>query len=204
MNQKQTPAGRSAHPNPDAADRFLPRRVAAGFTLIEMLVVLAIGSLLVAMAIPSLQAMIRSAQLVAVSNSFVSTLHLARSEAIKRNGRVVLCKTADGIVCTDAGGWEQGWVVFHDLNNNGVREPTETIVHRQHPLPAHLVLRGNANLAGYVSFAPSGATKLIGGGFQAGTLTLCHQMPEARQARQIILNAAGRPRVRTSTVESCP
>lgn len=201
----QTPAYPGTRPVPDPQDviELLPRGAAGGFTLVELLVVMAIGSLLMAIAIPSMQPMIHSAQLIAASNSFVSSLHLARGEAIKRNGRVVLCKTADGLACTDAGGWDQGWIVFHDANNNGARELTEVIVHRQHALSARLILRGNTNLAGYVSFAPTGSTKLVGGGFQAGTLTLCHQMLEGRQARQIILNAAGRPRVRTSTVETC-
>ncbi len=183
--------------------RHLGCHFARGFTLVEMLAVMAIGSLLITLAVQSLQPLIQSAQLTAASNTFVSTLHLARSEAIKRNARVVLCKTADGIACAGAGGWEQGWIVFHDANNNGLRESSETIVHRQQPLSARLVLRGNANLAAYVSFAPSGATKLVGGGFQAGTLTLCHQIPERHEARQIILNAAGRPRVRNSTLDSC-
>jgi type IV fimbrial biogenesis protein FimT len=199
----ETPACPARTAAPPDSIRHMRRQLAQGFSLVEMLAVMAIGSLLITMAVQSLQPLIQSAQLTAASNTFVSTLHLARSEAIKRNARVVLCKTADGIACTGEGSWEQGWIVFHDANNNGLRESTETIVHRQQPLSARLVLRGNANLAAYVSFAASGATKLVGGGFQAGTLTLCHQMLERREARQIILNAAGRPRVRNSTLESC-
>ena len=63
-------------------------------------------------------------------------------------------------------------------------------------------LSGNQNVSRYVSFTPTGATRLIGGGFQAGTLTVCRESAEAGEARQIILNAVGRPRVQRSTVAS--
>ena len=47
----------------------------------------------------------------------------------------------------------------------------------------------------------NGATKLVGGGFQAGTLTLCRQSGRAGEGRQIILNAVGRPRVQKVALE---
>lgn len=174
-----------------------------GFSLIELLVAISIAALLVTIAAPSLAQLVTSLQLSAASNTFVSGLHLARSEAIKRNGRVVLCKTSDGIVCADTGGWEQGWIIFHDANNNSLRENAEQIIHRQLALPASLRMTGNLNVATYVSFVPTGGTKLAGGGFQAGTLTLCRESLSAGDARQIILNAAGRPRVQKITIPSC-
>ena len=54
-----------------------------------------------------------------------------------------------------------------------------------------------------MSFVPTGATKLVGGGFQAGTLTVCWESGQTSHARQIILNAAGRPRVRAFTASAC-
>lgn len=178
-------------------------RLTFGFTLIEMMVVVAISALLVTIAVPSFTGLIASIQLTSASNVFVSGLHVARSEAIKRNARVVLCKTGNGIFCASDGGWEQGWMIFHDANNNSVRENTEQIIHRELALQASLKLTGNLNLASYVSFASTGATKLASGGFQAGTLTLCRQSLSVSEARQIILNAAGRPRVQKSTLPNC-
>lgn len=174
-----------------------------GVTLVEMLVVMGIAALLSFIAIPSMSAMVDSVKLSSASNIFVSGLYLARGEAIKRNGRVVLCKSATGVTCASNGGWEQGWIVFHDVNNNGAREDTEQIVRREQALSASLRFTGNLNVASYVSFAPSGATRLVSGGFQAGTLTLCHQSTQAGEARRIVLNAVGRPRVHKTAVDSC-
>src|SRR5688572_2595220 len=101
--------------------RLPSRSRAHGFTLIEMLAVVAVIGVLAVVSIPSLKTAFNSVRLSSATNVFVSGLHLARSEAIKRNARVVLCKSANGDACSAGGGWEQGWIVFHDANNNGAR-----------------------------------------------------------------------------------
>jgi len=176
---------------------------ACGFTLVELLVVGAIASVLAAVGVPSWRAFAGKLQVSAATDAFVSGLHLARSEAIKRHDRVALCKSADGAACADAGGWDQGWIIFHDGNNNGTREEPEPILRRQQALAPALRLSGNLQVAQYVSFVPTGATKLVAGGFQAGTLTVCWESGRTVQGRQIILNAAGRPRVRPFTGAGC-
>ncbi len=174
-----------------------------GFTLVELTVVVAIAAVLAVVGVPSWLAFSQKLQVTGVSDAFVASLHLARSEAIKRHDRVALCKSADGVSCTATGGWDQGWIIFHDRNNNGRREDAEQILRRQQALPAALRLSGNLTVAEYVSFVPTGATKLVGGGFQAGTLTVCWESGQTSHARQIILNAAGRPRVRAFTASAC-
>lgn len=181
----------------------LPQRAARGFTLTELLVVLTIVAVLATVGMPSMAAITDSIRLSSASNVFLSNLHLARSEAIKRNGRVVLCKSADGVSCAGSGGWEQGWLVFHDANNNGTLDSGESVIERAQPLAGNLRLTGNLNVASYVSFVSTGATKLVGGGFQAGSLTLCRQSASGGEARQIILNAAGRPRIQRVAVDTC-
>ena len=174
-----------------------------GFTLVELVLVVAIAAVLATVGVPSWRALSEKLQLTGVSDAFVASLHLARSEAIKRQDRVALCKSADGIFCAPSGGWDQGWIIFHDRNNNGRREEPEQILRRQQALPVALRLTGNLSVAEYVSFVPTGATKLVGGGFQAGTLTVCWESGRTAEARQIILNAAGRPRVRAVTGSAC-
>jgi type IV fimbrial biogenesis protein FimT len=179
------------------------RQPSKGFTLLEMLVVTVIAAVLVGIAVPSLAGVMNSIKLSSASNSFLSYLHLARSEAIKRNARVALCKSADSLTCTSVGGWAQGLLVFHDRNNNGLLEAGETVIQRSQPFPSTLRMVGNLNIARYISFAGTGATQLVGGGFQAGTLTLCRESHSAGQGRQIILNAVGRPRVQKVQVTAC-
>jgi type IV fimbrial biogenesis protein FimT len=175
----------------------------SGFTLLELLVAVTALLVLLLVAAPSMSALANSVKLTSASNSFLSHIYLARSEAIKRNGRVVLCKSSDGATCATSGGWEQGWIVFHDTNNNGIVDGEELVIARQQALPAAIKFTGNQNVAKYVSFEPTGSTRLAGGGFQAGTLTLCRQSAASNEARQIILNAVGRPRVQKLEIASC-
>jgi type IV fimbrial biogenesis protein FimT len=153
--------------------------------------------------IPSMTALMNSNKLTAATNALMSSMRLARSEAFKRNSRVVLCKSRDGVGCVTAGGWEQGWLVFHDANGDGVHDQGEVVIERGNPLPNSLRLTGNSTVSKYVSFVASGSTRLMGGGFQAGTLTVCNQSLEHGEARQIVLNAVGRPRVQRVAVSSC-
>jgi type IV fimbrial biogenesis protein FimT len=175
----------------------------AGFTLVEALVVMAIASALVALAAPSYRTLADSIRLTSASNAFLAHLYLARSEAIKRNARVVLCKSFDGTACASTGGWEQGRVVFHDANNNGLLDAGEQVLAVEAGLHADLRLVGNQNVAKYVSFDSTGSTRLVGGGFQAGTLTLCRHSRSPGEARLIVLNAVGRPRIRKGSVDDC-
>lgn len=178
-----------------------PRDAQRGFTLVELLISLAVMAVLMTFAVPSFHSLMDSSKLTAASNALLSSMHLARSEAIKRGARVVLCKTANGFVCAERGGWEQGWIVFHDANNNGERDGNEVVIQRIQPLAASLRLTGNSTVAKYVSFVSTGGTKQVGGGFQAGTLTVCNE--SAGEARKIVLNAVGRPRVQKVSSTSC-
>ena len=174
-----------------------------GINLVELMVVLSIAAVSIGVCVPSMTALIKSVQLSSASNDLLWGVLMARSEAIRRNGRAVICNSADGSTCARSGGWEQGWIVFHDSNNNGLRETGEAIVQRAQSLPDDLRVTGNFNVARYISYAPDGTTKLVGGGFQSGRLTVCRQSTDGGEARQIILGAGGRPRVQKTTVDTC-
>ena len=143
-----------------------------------------------------------SSKLTSASNALLSSIYLARSEAIKRHGRVVICTTVDGTTCAASGGWEQGWIVFGDTNNNGVRDSGEPIIERIQSLPT-MRLTGNSPVAKYVSYIATGSTRLIGGGLQAGTVTVCAEPGTSDQARQIVVSSAGRPRIQKVSASAC-
>ena len=174
-----------------------------GYTLTEVLVTLALAALLSTAAFSVARSVGASMKLAAFSNGFLAHLQLARSEAIKRRGPVVLCKSTDGTACAADGGWDQGWIVFEDANGNGTREAPEPVLQQLGGLPPGFRLQGNLNVARYVSFAPTGATRTSAGAFQAGTLTICRVSGEPTQARQIVINAVGRPRVQKLELPSC-
>ena len=160
-------------------------------------------AVLAAIGVPAMAKLIDSTRLTFYANDFLSAMYLARSEAIKRNGRASLCKSSTGFSCSTDGGWEQGWIVFRDQNSSGSVEPGEVVVHRTQALPVGFRLVGNQTLANYISFAPSGRTRLVSGAFQAGTLTLCKQSRGRGEARQIVINNAGRARVNREREHEC-
>jgi len=179
------------------------RKIQSGFTLVELAIVLAIISILLGSAMPALADYVQSIRVRSATSDLYSAIVFARSEAIKSNQRVVLCKSADGATCADKGGWEQGWIAFVDADDSGVRSANEAIVVRGQPMGGALRVTGNGSMARYVSYAPDGIAKLVGGGFQAGTITICRQSLAATEARQIIVNAGGRPRVQQAQVADC-
>ena len=174
-----------------------------GFTLVELLVSLAIGSILMSLTVPAMTGMLNTQKAISATNALFAGLNLARSEAIKRNARAVLCKTANGLTCTSSGGWEQGWILFHDLNNNAALDAGEEVLRQQGPASAGIRLAGNLPIANYVSYTPIGTAKLISGAFQAGTFTLCMESSGSADVRQIVLSGTGRARAQKGAARDC-
>lgn len=176
----------------------------SGATLLELMVLLAVTAILLSIGIPSFASFTNSSHLASATNELVSSLHLARSEAIKRNSRAVLCKSESGLTCSASGGWQQGWIVFHDANNNAALDASEAVILTRHAFPAGLRLTGNRWVSSYISYGPSGATTTISGVLQVGTLTLCTESGVPGMARQVVISSSGRPRTSKITLASCP
>ena len=110
------------------------RRHVAGFTAIELMVVVSIVAILAALAGPSFTPLIENWRVRESAEQLQSTLHYARSEAIKRGGRVVIQKIPNNTNgCTTASGtraWDCGWIVCHDTNDNGTCNAAEPVLQR--------------------------------------------------------------------------
>lgn len=108
------------------------RRRSKGFTLIEIMVVVAIMAILLALAAPSFTTMIESWRVKQTAESLRSTLYYARSEAIKRGGNITVRKHPTGTngcpLGVGANAWDCGWFVFADTNNNGSLSAGEEVL----------------------------------------------------------------------------
>lgn len=97
---------------------------AAGFTVLELLIVMAIAVVMMSFGMPSFVDFTRNVRGGSAMNTLTSDIHLARSEAVKRNSRVLLCAraTATSSSCSAApvtSTWMNGWLVCYDGDSDG-------------------------------------------------------------------------------------
>jgi len=174
-----------------------------GLTLVEVLAVLAVASIVIGAGAPGLRPLADALRVRAASAQLLSELNHARAEAIRRNARVVVCKSRDGQNCAADGRWDQGWIVFHDANNNAVRDAGEAVVRQVEAAPEGLRIVGNETVSDYLSFTGFGGPRLTSGAFQAGTITVCRASTQAGEGRQLVVNSVGRARLQKAMLASC-
>jgi len=176
-----------------------------GFTLIELMVTLTIAGILLAIGVPSFNAFIKNSSLTTGVNELVGALNLARSEAVKRGSRVTVCKSANQTSCTNSNGWEQGWIIFTDENNNAAYNPTgtppETLIRVHAALNSAITATSSAPVSNYVSYIASGRSQQTGGGSQSGNIRLCDDR-SGNIGKNLAISLSGR--VRATSGASCP
>lgn len=101
-----------------------------GFSLVESLVVVAVIGLMLSLAVPNVQRLLASRQVLAAAQAFVRDMAWARSEALKRSLRIGICTSVNGVVCANQG-WAHGWIVFVDDNGNGVLDGSDELLRVQ-------------------------------------------------------------------------
>jgi type IV fimbrial biogenesis protein FimT len=117
---------------------------ARGFTLIELMVVVAIVAILASLAVPSFMGLLANSTVAKGVNAFMADMRYGRGEAMRRGKNVTVCRSANPLaavpVCSAGdglavGGWMEGWVIFEDLNGNGqFNAATDTVLRAQEGL----------------------------------------------------------------------
>ena len=158
-----------------------------GFSLIDSLTTLAIVAIVSTTAVPSLSKFIASNRLATQVNTFVANINLARTEAVKRGKRVVMCRSGDAENCQRTAGWHVGWIVFEDDNVNREHDNDETILRIQGAFNGNTTVSSGRRRR--IAFQTIGTTP----GTNA-TYTFCApDYPDL--ARAIILSNTGRARL---------
>ncbi|MGE6161128.1 type IVa pilus pseudopilin TppE [Aeromonas salmonicida] len=161
----------------------------SGFSLIELMVTIAIVSILLTLGIPSLSAVLRNITLTTQANNFVAAINLARSEAIRRNTAVTLSASASNLTQHH---WESGWQIWVDSNGNGTLDNGELL--RLFPDMGSGTLISNTSL---LRFSGDGFLD----GRQQATQVFSLQPPDcaAEPARDIMITPAGRPSIQETS-----
>ncbi|MFZ6767718.1 GspH/FimT family pseudopilin [Undibacterium sp. Di26W] len=167
-----------------------------GFTLIELMVTIVIFAVLSAIAVPGLKAFIIGARMRTQSSDVIGAINLARSEAVKRNSGVTICRSANGTTCQAAGSnWAAGWIVFADPNYDGVVNSGETVIRAYPALSGNTTAVGSGGSAQNLVFTGLGRPLPT---FTGGKITMCPPSGDDQSnCRTVCVNSQGRPRVDT-------
>lgn len=158
----------------------------AGVTLIELIFTVAILATLMSISLPALGNLLQSAQARGARGSLLTSLSLARMNAVSRYKNVAVCPSADHAQCDDSLWWQNGWIVFEDADRDGRRSDKETLIEVVQAQSGTAI----ASTVGrkYVSFRSDGSAT----GTNV-TYTICDKRGVA-QATMLVINNGGRVR----------
>jgi type IV fimbrial biogenesis protein FimT len=164
-------------------------RFVTGFTLLELLITVAVGAIVLGLGVPMMGSLLAANRVAGQVNALRGALALTRSEAIRRNTQVVLCKSADGKHCGRKQAWSRGWMVYVDRNENHTREEKEPVVLVHGALSkGHTLNYRGFGSHNYIVYRPTGYTQMN------GTFEICAtNAPDFSKA--LILMKTGRVRL---------
>lgn len=182
-----------------------------GFTLIELMITLAIAAIVMSIGIPSFREVIRNNRIMTQTNELVTALNLARIEAVKRGIPVTICKasypgnaTAPPTACSTSASWNDGWIIYADPGaNNGTITTSEgdEILRVKEAMATGFKLGIGGTFANWVAYLPTGSSR-GSGGLANDKFSLCLD-GNASTGREINVNTAGRVWVKQGA-SSCP
>jgi len=162
------------------------------------MITLAIAAILSSLAAPSFTNMIKDNRMTTQFNELLTSMSLARSEAIKRGLPVTACKSDDQDAAPSCGGnWEDGWIVFVDNNSDGSIDAGEEIIQMTSALSGGNTLNFGRNRVTYRADA-------LAIGF-TGTFTLCDDRKNSDRKGLVVSNT-GRVRqaIAADALNNCP
>lgn len=156
-----------------------------GFTLIELMITIAVASILLAVAVPSFNQLIVTNRLTTQANEVVAALNFARSEAIKRNTRVSFCRVepASPNVCAARAGTWRNWIIRPAGGGDVVRRGVVNTF--SGGISVQSTLTGDQ-----VMFGPEGLARTGSAIVSNQRISVCS--PSARTGRRVVLGSGSR------------
>jgi type IV fimbrial biogenesis protein FimT len=142
----------------------------SGFTLVEILIAMAVVAILLTVGIPSFRYITNSNRIAGEINGLLGDMQYARAEAVKEGRPVTVCVSANGATCANTNTWQSGWIVFSDVNGNAaVDVATDVVLRIQTPFSSTDSFVAT-NAVGAVTFNREGYAN----GIANGTLIQLH------------------------------
>jgi type IV fimbrial biogenesis protein FimT len=184
-----------------------PENNTRGFTLPEILIALGVISILLTVAVPGISSTIKENRLAATLNSVVSDIHFARSEAVKRDVRVIMCRTKSPNAPTpqcsgDTKTWTDGYLIFADdgnYSNNVFNNGTDILLRRGQPATSGVSLLTNATWNNNLEFNPDGSTNEGG---STARMSICDDRGTDK-GRHIVVAPSGIPKMYARNISTC-
>lgn len=169
-------------------------RRASGFTLMELMMVVAIMGIVMGIAIPSIRSYTNNARIGNAVNDLILDFALARTEAARQGYVATVCRSSNQTACETSGNnWAVGRIVFIDKDSDGVVDTGENIVRKTVAAANTLTITGSTTSLNRLSFAPSGVRTR---GSSDAYLTVC---ASGLVERRVTVSAAGRTRATRGT-----
>lgn len=161
-----------------------------GFTLIELMVAVAIVAILGMVAVPNFSDVMRRSTVRSLSSDLGGDINFARSEAIRQGGAVSVCPAgnADGTACSTGTDWKDGWIVFREngATLNGTIDTGEAVPRQRGPIPVggYRITRSGTG---------TGALTFVGGGStRTGAEVVLTVSPSQGKSRRLTVSVIGR------------
>lgn len=168
---------------------------AAGFTLIEVMFVLAIATIILAIGFPAFESALQRQRTASAMHQLSADMAMARSTALMRRANIVICPRDAGEQCHDGRDWSHGWMMFIDPDGNGGPDKKADI------------LRISNNPGGDALYLPASRKFLryLPDGRSTGTNLSVHICTDGLHLGEVVVNNLGRIRsARPRTEVPCP